>query len=116
MCINLRNFTGEDNPRAHIRRTAVTGRDTWTMIAAYARDPWSGISIRTFLVVGAGVLADRLTSLPRRACDRLFAINDAEAHWRGWQIIRVYGGSGRRYRDSAFGTLAAIGETGCADR
>jgi hypothetical protein len=111
---NLSNFTGEDNPRARIRipRTALTGLDTWTMIAAYARVPSSGIRIRTFLVVGADVLADRLTSLPRRASDRLFAMNDAEARWRGWQITRVRGGFGRRYRDPAFDTLGALDEVG----
>jgi hypothetical protein len=109
---NLSNFTGEDNPRARIRRTALTGQDTWTMIAAYARAPSSGIRIRTFLVVGANVLTDCLTSLPRRANDRLFAMNDAEARWRGWQVTRVHGGFGRRYRDPAFDALGALDEVG----
>jgi hypothetical protein len=83
----------------------MTGLDTWTMIAAYACVPSSGVRIRTFLAVGAGVMNDCLTSFPRRACDRLFAINDAEAHWRGWQITRVHGGFARRYRDPMFDTL-----------
>jgi hypothetical protein len=102
---NLGNFTRDDNPRVHNRQKAITGRDTWTMIAAYARVPPAGIRLRTFLVVGAGVVGDCLTSVPRHACDQLFAMNDAEAYWRGWQITRVHGGSGRRYRDPAFDTL-----------
>jgi hypothetical protein len=80
------------------------------MIATYSRAPSSGIRPRTFLLVGAGVLADRLMSAPHRGCDRLFAINDAEAHWRGWQIISVHGGFGRRYRDPAFGTIGSLDE------
>jgi hypothetical protein len=80
------------------------------MIAAYSRVPSSGIRVRTFLAVGVGVMADRLTALPRRACDRLYALNDAEAYWRGWQIIRVHGGFARRYRDPAFDALGALDE------
>jgi hypothetical protein len=87
----------------------MTGFDTWTMIAAYSRAPSAGIRLRTFLAVGTGVIADRLTRLPRRACDRLFAMSDAEAYWRGWQITRVHGGFGRRYRDPAFDALNTIG-------
>jgi hypothetical protein len=105
---NLSNSTREDNPSINIRRTSVTRLDTWTMMAAYARVPSSGIRVRMFLAIGAGVMADRLTALPRHACDRLFAINDAEAHWRGWQITRVHGGFGRRYRDPAFDSLRAL--------
>jgi hypothetical protein len=109
---NLSNSTREDNPSINIRGTTVTGLDTWTMIAAYSRVPPSGIRVRTFLAVGVGVMADRLTALPRRACDRLFAINDAEAHWRGWQISRAHSGFGRRYRDPAFDSLRALDEVG----
>ena len=48
----------------------------------------------------------------RRWGDRWFAMNDTEAHWRGWQITKVLGGLGRRYRDTRFETLAAC--TRCA--
>lgn len=106
---NLSNFTKDDNPCLHSRQSAMTGFDTWTMIAAYSRAPSAGIRLRTFLAVGAGVVSDCLTSVPRRACDRLFAMNDAEAYWRGWQITRVHGGFGRRYRDPAFDTLNTVG-------
>jgi hypothetical protein len=107
---NLSNVTREDKPCKSPRRAARAGIDTWTMVAAYARAPGTGVRIRTFLAVGAGVLADCLTSRPRRMADRLFAINDAEAYWRGWQIIRVHGGLGRRYRDPMFQTLASCAQ------
>ena len=33
-------------------------------------------------------------------------MNDTEAYWRDWQIIKTHGGLGRRYRDPQFDTLA----------
>src|SRR5271154_7162920 len=80
------------------------------MIAAFSRAPASGIRIRTFLTVGAGVLTDCLTSFPRRACDRLFALNDAEASWRDWQSVKMRGGFGRRYRDPSFHPICTLDE------
>jgi hypothetical protein len=41
-----------------------------------------------------------------RLGDRWFTMNDTEAYWRGWQITKVQGGLGRRYRDPLFDTLA----------
>jgi hypothetical protein len=109
MCFNLSNFTREHNPYVHTRRAvAATGRDTWTMIAAYARVPSSGIRIRTFLAVSGGVTADRLAAVPQRGCDRLFAMNDTEAGWWGWRVTRAHGGFTRRYRDPAFDTIAGM--------
>jgi hypothetical protein len=60
---------------------------------------------RTLLIVGR-VLLSWLAAIPRRLGDRLFAMNDAEAFWRDWQITRTRGGLGRRYRDPRFSTLA----------
>jgi hypothetical protein len=107
---NISNFPRDLNPSVQRRRTARTGFDTWTMIAAYSRAPSSSIRMRTFLTVGTGVATDCLTAMPRRAGDRLFAINDAEGSWRGWQTIRVNGGLGRRYRDPAFDTIGTLDE------
>ena len=45
-------------------------------------------------------------ALPGRLGDRLFAMNDTEAYWRDWQIIKTHGGLGRRYRDPRFDLLA----------
>ena len=55
------------------------------------------------------IILDWLADLPRRFGDRWFAMNDAEAQWRGWQMTRVRGGLGRRYRDPRFDTLAECG-------
>jgi hypothetical protein len=46
-----------------------------------------------------------LVGLPRRAGRRLFAINDAEAGWRGWLVTETLGGLGRQYRDARFDAL-----------
>ena len=80
---------------------------------------------RILLIVGR-VLLSWLAAIPRRLGDRLFAMNDAEAYWRDWQITRTHGGLGRRYRDPRFDTLAecskcrgagrtAAGRTGAGD-
>ena len=54
----------------------------------------------------AGCCSAGWRAIPRRLGDRLFAMNDTEAYWRGWQITRTHGGLGRRYRDPRFDTLA----------
>ena len=48
-----------------------------------------------------------LIGLPRRAGRRLFAMNDAEAGWRSWQVTEALGGLGRRYRDARWDAIAA---------
>jgi hypothetical protein len=65
-----------------------------------------------FLAVSAAVIADCVTTIPRRMADRLFMPNDAEAYWRGWEITKIHGGLGRRYRDPMFDTLAACAQCG----
>jgi hypothetical protein len=49
----------------------------------------------------AGWLAD----LARRLGNRLFAMNDAEAGWRDWEVTVIAGGLGRQYRDRRFCSL-----------
>jgi hypothetical protein len=83
---NIRNFSCEDNPQP-----------TTAQVARPALDTWTG--------VGAGLVllaAEYFAAIPRRIGNRLFAMNDAEAGWRGWQAINAYGGLGRRYRDPRF--------------
>lgn len=46
-----------------------------------------------------------LAALPRRLGNRLFAMNDAEAGWRGWEVTVTAGGLGRQYRDPRFNAL-----------
>jgi hypothetical protein len=68
-----------------------------------------GVRIRAALAIVGTIVGDWLASVARRVGYRLFAMNDDEACWRGWRIIQLYGGLGRRYRDPRFDTLA-----GCA--
>jgi hypothetical protein len=130
--INISNFKSEDNPpwpqggasgrltsvgpsvaaratgRSAGARTGGAGarsRDTW----ARMRDTWTRIG--NAVTVIAWVLAGWVSSMPSRWLDRLFEMNDAEAYWRGWQITKVHGGLGRRYRDPRFDTLAEC--SGC---
>ncbi len=46
-----------------------------------------------------------LANLPRRVGSHLFAGNDEEARWRGWQVTELAGGLARQYRDPRFDTL-----------
>jgi hypothetical protein len=55
------------------------------------------------LALAAGVVLNWLAYFLRRWGDRWFARNDTEASWRGWQITKMLGGLGRRYRDARFG-------------
>jgi len=88
-------------PAGAAQATASSG--TWTL-RARARRALDAAN-RTVLAAGR-VLLSWLAALPRRLGDRLFAMNDAEAYWRSWQITRTHGGLGRRFRDPGFGTLA----------
>lgn len=54
------------------------------------------------LATAAWIMLSWLAARPGRLGDRLFAMNDNEAYWRGWQITRTHGGFGRRYRDPSF--------------
>jgi hypothetical protein len=58
------------------------------------------------LATAGQLLLSWLAALPGRLGDRLFTMNDTEAYWRDWQIIKTHGGLGRRYRDPRFGLLA----------
>ena len=79
---------------------AALSSDTWTRLRR-------GLPAAARAVPLAGrVLLSWLAALPRRLGDRLFAMNDAEAYWRSWQITSTHGGLGRRYRDPWFDALA----------
>jgi hypothetical protein len=68
--------------------------------AGIRKSPATAVA-HTLRNAGASVIA-WLTSLPRRAGDRLFAMNDAEAGWRGWETTVLAGGLSRQYRDPHF--------------
>lgn len=107
--INIINFTCKDNPPEPVRGP------TWpAWPAAPAKTPESsgpraesiGARIAHAVGLAAAVLLSWLAFVPRRLGDHLFTVNDNEAYWRGWQIAKVHGGLGRRYRDPRFDTLA----------
>jgi hypothetical protein len=52
-----------------------------------------------------GICVAWLIGLPRRAGTTLYAKNDTEAGWWGWQVTERYGGLGRQYRDARFAVL-----------
>jgi hypothetical protein len=53
-------------------------------------------------------LAGWLASLPHRVGARLFAMNDTEAGWRGWEITELRRGLARSYYDPRFNLLRAL--------
>ncbi len=91
--------------------TSLTGAPAEPPQATVQADTWTrlrrGLVATARAVPLAGrVLLSWLAALPRRLGDRLFAMNDAEAYWRSWQITRTHGSLGRRYHDPRFDTLA----------
>jgi hypothetical protein len=120
--INGTNLFRKDNPRWPIGNAAETikvpdaGLPAPRGPALVPRGPavpstW--VSDRPATAVGdalrttAGIVVAWLAGLPRRAGNRLFAMNDAEAGWRGWQVTELAGGLARQYRDARFDTLRA---------
>lgn len=115
--IEINNSTSENKPPwwlgelSEPTRTSPSGAPAGAVPAAALSDTWTrlrrGLVAAPRAVPPAGrVLLSWLAALPRRLGDRLFAMNDAEAYWRSWQIIRTHGGLGRRYRDPWFDALA----------
>ena len=120
--VNGTNVFGKDNPRWPIGNATETikvpdvGLPTPRGPASVPPGPvkprtW--LSDRPVAAIGeafrttAGIVAAWLIGLPRRAGNRLFAMNDAEAGWRGWQVTELAGGLARQYRDARFDTLRA---------
>ncbi len=117
--INITNITCQDNPpwppagpagrptepapRAAGRIGSAAGRIGSTA----GRIGSTAGRIESTVGLAAAVLLSWLAWIPRRLGDRIFTGNDTEAYWRGWQITKVHGGLGRRYRDLRFDTLAA---------
>jgi hypothetical protein len=101
---NISNLVGKDNPRA------VTESHRGSLIPA-ATVTWGRLAdmlVRAPSVILAGWLADLLF----RIGDWMFAMNDQEAGWRGWEIERRHAGLGRRYRDPQFDTLSQCSHCG----
>jgi hypothetical protein len=111
--INGTNLLGKHNPRWPIGNATETIRVPDVGVPA-PRQPEAprtrledhpadaaGNAVRTV----AAIAVAWLIGLPRRAGNRLFAMNDEEAGWRGWQVTEFAGGLGRRYRDARFDAL-----------
>lgn len=109
---NITNVTCQDNPPGQRREPdqGPAGRERPARLGATPRtDRVSRLSrgrIRNAAELAVAVLASWLAYIPRRLGDHLFAMNDTEAYWRGWQITGVHGGLGRRYRDPRFDTFS----------
>jgi hypothetical protein len=110
--INGTNMLGKYNPRWPFGNEPETIRVPDPRVPA-ARGPAEAQRPPAMPVIGIagaggvfrrapGLLAAWLIGLPRRAGRRLFAMNDLEAGWRGWQVIELSGGLGRQYRDRRF--------------
>jgi hypothetical protein len=113
--VNGTNMLGKDNPRWP------TGNATEQIKALDAGSaqaprgstvPGTGVSDRPVTAVpdvprAAAAAVAWLIGLPRRAGRRLFAMNDAEARWRGWQVVELTGGLARQYRDARFDMMRA---------
>jgi hypothetical protein len=109
---NITNVTCQDNPPGQPREPdqGPAGRERPTRPGAAPRaDRDSRLSpgrIRNAAELAFAVLSSWLAYIPRRLGDHLFAMNDTEAYWRGWQITKVHGGLGRSYRDPRFDTFS----------
>jgi hypothetical protein len=91
-------------------RASPSGTPAGAVPAAAPSDTWTRLRRGLAAAVRAAPLAGPvllcwLAALPRRLGDRLFAMNDAEAYWRTWQITSTHGGLGRRYCDPRFDAL-----------
>jgi hypothetical protein len=119
--INVTNFTSKNNPSLVLAEPtrptppapqAAPAQAPGVRRARAARGPRGAaapalrVRLGGILAIAAGVLLSWLGAVPRRLGDRWFTMNDTEAYWRGWQITKVQGGLGRRYRDPLFDTLA----------
>jgi hypothetical protein len=104
--INISNSISEDNPQQASVRSVGPSVPAEAPASGKASTGSSGSRPGRIPATNAGVLLSWLASIPRRFGDRLFATDDAEAYQWGWQITRMHGGLGRRYRDPRFDTLA----------
>jgi hypothetical protein len=68
--------------------------------------PWPpiGAAVRS----ATGSLAGWLAGLPHRIGAWLFAMNDTEAGWRGWEITELRCGLSRSYHDPRFDLLRLL--------
>jgi hypothetical protein len=113
--LNVTNPVGKDKsrrPKDNIRWSKGNTAETIDVPDLYlAATTWGRCdrpaSVAGTFRDGSTLAAAWLIGLPRRAGRRLFAINDAEAGWRRWQVTETLGGLGRQYRDARWDALTA---------
>lgn len=111
--VNGINLLAKDNPRWPIGNVTETIRvpDVGVPAPRGPAAPGTGIGERPATAIAMGdafrIAAGWLAGLPRRTGARLFAANDAEAGWHGWQVTVLAGGLARRYRDARYDTMRA---------
>ena len=107
--ISISNFISKENSPWPLAEAVRSARSLWPKAPARAADVTAQAGSarfgRTLASLGR-VLLSWLAAIRRRCGDRLFARNDTEAYWRGWQVTMTGGGLARRYRDPRFDTLA----------
>lgn len=115
------NLYRKDNPRWSVsnatetRRGIYASRSRLLLVAACAwerscaaqtnRVGGTAAEFGDRLRFACGICVSWLIGLPRRAGARLYAENDAEARWWGWQVTERQGGLARQYRDARFAAL-----------
>lgn len=104
--INISNGTRKDNPDRLDDQPGRTAATTGAPARTATGGRSAGDHPRRIVVTCVDMLLSWPAAILRHLGDRLFAANDTEAYWRGWQITRVHEGLGRRYRDPLFDTLA----------
>ena len=113
--INITNITCQDNPpwppAGPTGRPVEPPRRVGGRIGSVGGRIGSvGGRIGGMVGLAAAVLLSWLAYIPRRLGDHVFTWNDSEAYWHGWQITKVHGGLGRRYRDLRFDTMVACSQ------
>jgi hypothetical protein len=111
--LNVTNPVDKDKsrwPKDNIRRPKGNTPETVTLPGlCLTATTWGRLdrpsSFADTVCAACTLAAAWLAGLPRRAGRMLFAVNDAEAGWRGWQVTETFGGLGRRYRDARFEAL-----------
>jgi hypothetical protein len=102
----------KDNPRWAIGNApettkvpSVSSPLLTTVVTTWDLPGTNPLSTRERVQSLGGIALSWLIGLPRRTGTRLYAMNDQEAGWHGWQITETWGGLGRQYRDARFDLL-----------
>jgi hypothetical protein len=106
--INTSNFTSINKPSWRLETAPGATRrpsgpdEPGRAAATHLGLVGTGIRRLGVLSTAGWIVLSWLAVLPGRLGDRLFVMNDTEAYWRDWQIVKTHGGLGRRYRDPSF--------------